>query len=112
MSSAPWREAAAEALIDSAQVKVERLPGGFGDKGLEVHRVVMKPGAEVGPDKVKSFHTLVAIQGEAHVYIKGKGYPIPKASAGGRMVLVPASSGEMRISSQGDATIIDTFTPI
>jgi phosphomannomutase len=91
---------------------VERLPGGFEDKGLEVHRINMRPGACVRFDRIKSFHTLVAVSEGAEVVVKGETFPIPAARPDGEMLQVPASAGSMEIRASADVRVIDTFTPV
>lgn len=92
-------------------VKVERLPGDFEDKGLEVHRVTLDDGAEFEEEGMKSFHTLVAVEGAGKAVIGGREYDVPKAVPGGEMLLVPAAAGKYTLKAVGKTQIIDTFTP-
>lgn len=91
---------------------VERLPGGFEDKGLEVHRITIQAGASLDVPSLGSFHDLAALSGKARVIVKGKGYDIPKASAFGEMLVVPYASGGYKIEALTDVQLVDTFTPV
>jgi len=91
---------------------VERLPGNFEDKGLEVRRITLEKGAHIEAKNVTSFHNFVVITGTAEVLIKEKAYRIPNAAVGGDMFIVPASARDYRIESATGAQIIDTFTPV
>ncbi|MBD3295808.1 MAG: hypothetical protein GF392_00385 [Candidatus Omnitrophica bacterium] len=91
---------------------VERLPGDFADKGLEVHRVNMKTGSSVRVDRIASFHTLVAVSGGAEFVVNGETFSIPVARPDGEMVQVPAAAGSMEIRAAADVRVIDTFTPV
>ena len=91
--------------------KVERLPGDFEDKGLEVHRITLNDGAVLPQKDIKSFHTLVTVAGKAQVVIGGREYDVPKAIPGGEMLLIPASAGNYTLKAGGKTQIIDTFTP-
>ncbi len=91
---------------------VERLPGKFEDKGLEVHRIIMAPGAVLEITDILSFHTIVSVEGEAKIVTKDSEYPVPKAGPNGEMLIIPASSGPYGIIAEDSAQIIDTFTPV
>ena len=56
-------------IIEESQAgspQVERLPGGFEDKGLEVHRITaFEEASQVDLENIKSFHTLVTVKGKA-----------------------------------------------
>lgn len=93
-------------------IMVERLPGMFEKKGLEVHRVTLKKGSEMEAPEVTSFHTLVAVKGSPKLIIGDKSYDIPLATASGDMLIVPATVKSYRIVADEDAEIIDTFTPV
>lgn len=105
-------ETSPEVIREEALVKVERLPGNFEDKGLEVHRITLKEGASLDFDKVSSFHNYVAVKGESNLLIGENSYKIPKASPDGEMLLVPASCRGYKMSASQEAQIIDTFTPV
>ncbi|NQT32366.1 MAG: hypothetical protein HQ594_01680 [Candidatus Omnitrophica bacterium] len=106
------KESPPEVISEADSVKIERLPGGFEDKGLEVHRITMEGAAEANFSDITSFHTLVSVAGEAMIVTSSGEYEIPKAAPGGKMLLVPASAGEYKIVSSSGAQIIDTFTPL
>ncbi|MDD3088597.1 MAG: hypothetical protein PHT95_01445 [Candidatus Omnitrophica bacterium] len=91
---------------------VERLPGGFEDKGLEVHRITLGTGVSIEETGIKSFHVLTALEGKAWITAGGKRYEVPRASAGGKMLVVPAKAGCYRIEAGTKAQIVDTFTPV
>ena len=91
---------------------IERLPGKFEDKGLEVRRITLEKGAHLEVKDIMSFHNFVAVIGTAKILIAGEAYRIPNAAAGGEMLIVPASAGNYRIESVDGARIIDTFTPV
>jgi len=93
--------------------KIERLPGGFEDKGLEVHRITLQDREEYIFNEVKSFHNLFTVSGKAKIEISGEICAIPDAKPGENGMIVPASAGNYRIISEEDSTqIIDTFSPV
>lgn len=101
-----------EIIKEEGGVTIERLPGDFEDKGLEVHRIDMNPGATLEIMETKSFHDLVVVDGEATLTTGGETYDIPNAVAGDKMMIIPASIGPYFIASKGGAKVIDTFTPV
>lgn len=103
---------APEILEDTSSVKVEKLPGNFEDKGLEVHRIRLDAGAELEMSGIKSFHTLVSVGGKAKIITNGHEYDVPPAVAGQEMLIVPASAGSYTLKAESAATVIDTFTPV
>ncbi|MFH1305213.1 MAG: hypothetical protein ABIH74_02280 [Candidatus Omnitrophota bacterium] len=104
---------APEVIDERESIVVERLPGGFEDKGLEVHRITLSEGAEIVEEGITSFHTLVATEeNAAQIVVGGKTYTIPKAATGGEMLIIPASAGEYKIVASKPVQIIDTFTPV
>ncbi|MBD3379582.1 MAG: hypothetical protein GF408_03865 [Candidatus Omnitrophica bacterium] len=105
-------EDAPEVLNDTEDIKLERLPGNFSDKGLEVNRITLSPGAAYSVSGNGSFHSLVAVEGSADIAVGENKRGIPEAVPGGRMLLVPASAGDYVISSDNGARIIDTFSPV
>lgn len=107
-----WKKGKTDILKRDKGVKIERLPGGFEDKGMEVHRITMSKGTLLEYPRIKSYHTLVSIKGEAKAVINNISYSIPHAVAGGKMLLVPASSVNYVICAVRDTEIIDTFTPV
>ncbi|MFH1798725.1 MAG: type I phosphomannose isomerase catalytic subunit [Candidatus Omnitrophota bacterium] len=101
-----------EIISEESGCKIERLPGKFENKGLEVHRISVKKNRELHVSKINSFHSLVLIEGEAKVLIKMREYDVPKVFSGGKMLLIPACAGDFRIKTmEKEACIIDTFTP-
>jgi len=104
--------ASPEVLKDTSSVKIERLPGDFEDKGLEVHRIKLEPGAELEMSGIKSFHTLVSVGGKAKIATNGREYDVPPAVAGEEMLIVPASAGSYTLKAESSAIVIDTFTPV
>ena len=91
---------------------VERLPGGFEDKGLEVDRIDMKEGSTIELREAGSLHNLVTVKGKATLSAGAKDYEIPKANAQGRMLIVPACAYSCRITASEPVQIIDTFIPV
>ena len=91
---------------------VDRLPGNFAEKGLEVHRIILETHSVVKRHNNSSMHSMVASKGEAFVFFEGKEYSVPQASPGGDMLIVPASCTEYEIKTDLGAEIIDTFTPV
>lgn len=91
---------------------IEKLPGGFEDKGLEVHRITIKAGSVIEVPEVSSFHNLVALEGRARVVVDEIGYNVPKASGDGEMLLVPSTATGYRIEALTDVQLVDTFTPV
>ena len=88
------------------------MPGGFEDKGLEVHRITLGKGARLKVPEIMSFHSIVAVEGKASVIIRGDKYNIPKAAPGGEMLIIPASAASYEIIADKPSQIIDTFTPV
>ncbi|MBU1084104.1 MAG: hypothetical protein KKG84_03315, partial [Candidatus Omnitrophica bacterium] len=113
MSISPVSVNNTEVIVNKEDTKIERLPGGFSDKGLEVHRITLGNMAEVKNADIQSFHNLVVISGKAKAIVQGKEYDLPRAVPGGEMFVIPASAGGYRlISLARDTRIIDTFTPV
>jgi mannose-6-phosphate isomerase class I len=107
-----WETEEPVMVASSDGAKIERLPGGFEDKGMEVDRITMNVDAELEYNTVKSYHILTVIHGSASVVIGGKKHDIPRAVPGGEMLLIPASVGDFKIQVRENTLIIDTFTPI
>lgn len=112
MNAGAWKRGTPDIIDQTDAVKVERLPGGFEDKGMEARRITISKDAELSYDAVKSFHTLVAINGIAEAVIDDTHYNIPKAVPDGQMLLIPASSANYKVIAKEDAQLIDTFTPV
>ncbi|MFH1309048.1 MAG: hypothetical protein ABIH85_00015 [Candidatus Omnitrophota bacterium] len=92
---------------------VERLPGNFADKGLEVRRLTMDKKHSEKFENINSFHTIVVVQGSAKVTIKEKTYDVPKVTPGGEMLIISAVAEKYTIvAGKEGACIIDTFTPV
>ncbi|MFH1553145.1 MAG: hypothetical protein ABID83_05890 [Candidatus Omnitrophota bacterium] len=107
---------------------VERLPGRFEDKGLEVHRITMKKAGDRLPvSGITSYHLLVATKGAAKAVVKIDGKEIPyeipsvkkneraanEAELFGGMLLIPAAAEEYTIIAEsGETEIIDIFSPV
>jgi len=91
---------------------VERLPGKFEDKGLEVHRVIMAPGANLEIPDIHGFHIIVSVEGKSRIITKNSEYPVPQARPNGEMLIIPASSGRYGIVAEDRTQIIDTFAPV
>ncbi len=98
-------------LKETKDTLVERLPGGFEDRGLAVHRIRLEKGAEY-TEILTSFHSLVLTDGNAHLVIEERKYEIPKVIPDGQMLFVPASVKNYKIVATKTSHIIDTFTPI
>ena len=101
-----------EVIKESGGVKIERLPGNFEDKGLEVHRITLEKGAKLNVSEIKSLHNFVKVYGKANIDIGGTSFDVPQASAGGEMLIVPASAKRYGIVATEDTQIIDTFIPV
>ena len=93
-------------------VIIEQMPGGFEDKGLEVHRITLLKDAKVEIPNINSFHNLVAIEGNAFIKTSGVKYNLPNAVPGKEMLMVPVSARAFGIISSGRSVILDTFTPV
>jgi phosphomannomutase len=104
-------EAVSEVIEEGSGYTVERLPGKFEDKGLEVRRINAQGPIEISFKGNSSLHNFVAVEGEAAVISGGRQYPIPLAKAGGEMLIIPASCREYAVSIEKASSIIDTFTP-
>ncbi|MCK4423851.1 MAG: hypothetical protein KAV18_07270, partial [Candidatus Omnitrophica bacterium] len=101
-----------EIIEETEGYTIERLPGNFEDKGLEVHRITLETGRELEKKSITSFHNLVAVKGRASVTIDNTSYEIPKAVPAGQMLLIPCSAKGYKITASEKAQIIDTFTPV
>ncbi len=101
-----------EVLKKTPQLAIERLPGNFEDKGLEVRRITIKMRAEEEIPHITSFHNLVAVAGSCKVIVKGEEYAAPRAQAGGEMLIIPQSAGSFKVVCDQECQIIDTFTPV
>lgn len=112
MSTCAWEPEKPGILHDDGAVRVERLPGGFENKGMAVDRITMASGAVLDSGDIKSYHTLVAVKGLAKVTVKGRDHDIPRAVPGGSMILIPAIIGSYSIKAETDSQIIDTYTPV
>lgn len=106
------REDLPEVIEEGSGCKIERLPGNFEDKGLEVNRISLEAGATFKVDEVTSFHNLVTVGGKATLTTGGEKCEIPKAEAGGKMLILPACASGYSITADDSAQIIDTFIPV
>lgn len=106
------KEELPEVIKDSDGVKVEKMPGDFSKKGLEVLRLTLEKGKTLDVEHIDSFHNLVSVYGDIAVEVKGESFDIPKASPGGEMMIVPAAAGSYKLTATSDAQIIDTFSPV
>ncbi|MFH1846682.1 MAG: hypothetical protein ABH869_03915 [Candidatus Omnitrophota bacterium] len=102
----------AEKIEDLAEYTVERLPGNFADKGLEVHRILFQDKARIEKQSIDSFHTLVAVEGDVKVLMGDRSYNVPLACAGCEMLVIPAVCPKYVIEGTKRAQVIDTFTPV
>ncbi|MFH1837341.1 MAG: type I phosphomannose isomerase catalytic subunit, partial [Candidatus Omnitrophota bacterium] len=109
----PAEDALSEVIENKGDTKIERLPGNFSDKGLEVYRITLCDSAELEMCDIESFHNLTAISGKAKVKVWGQEYDVPKVSPDGEMLLIPASAKRYTLISKAENTqIIDTFSPV
>lgn len=112
MSPSFTEESLPEVMKSEKGCVVERLPGKFEDKGLEVHRIIMAPGAVLEIMDILSFHTIVSVEGAAKIITKNSEYPVPIARPNGEVLIIPASSGPYGIIAEDSVQIIDTFAPV
>ena len=112
MSPGFTEEAVPEIMKREKGCIVERLPGKFEDKGLEVHRIIMAPGADLEIPDIHSFHIIVSVEGRSRIITKNSEYPVPQARPDGEMLIIPASSGRYGIVAEDRTQIIDTFAPV
>ncbi|MGD2278654.1 MAG: hypothetical protein PVH45_01000 [Candidatus Omnitrophota bacterium] len=107
------REEEPETIHRTDSATIERLPGRFESKGLEVHRITIVPlGGELKVTESRSFHNFVAVSGQAALYAGEKRFEMPKAIAGGEMMILPATSSDFKIVAEEPGTqVIDTFSP-
>ena len=112
MSPGFTEEAVPEIMKSENGCIVERLPGKFEDKGLEVHRIIMAPEANLEITEIHSFHIIVSVEGKSKIITKDSEYPVPQARPNGEMLIIPASSGSYGIMAEDRAKIIDTFAPV
>jgi phosphomannomutase len=102
-----------EVISSTDNYKVERLPGGFEDKGLKVERITLKNGAELPVDDNRAGHVLAVVNkgGIARVEINGEMYDIPQAKSGEQLMMIPATVKSYRIIAEADTQIVDTTMP-
>ena len=112
MSPGFTEEAVPEIMKSENGCIVERLPGKFEDKGLEVHRIIMAPEANLEITEIHSFHIIVSVEGKSKIITKDSEYPVPQARPNGEMLIIPASLGSYGIMAEDRAKIIDTFAPV
>ena len=103
-----------EVIEETDMIKVELLPGGFEDKGMEVRRINMTKGAELEIKDSISDHLLAIVNdnGNAVLVHNSKEYDINRADPGNSLMLVPASIKNFKILAKENTQIIDTFTPV
>jgi len=112
MNTTVWETKKPAVIVTDNGVKIERLPGGFEDKGMEVDRIAMEGGRELKYNGIKSYHTLAVITGSAAATVKGQDYDIPRAVPGGEMMLITSCAENFKIRAKKNTLILDTFTPI
>ncbi len=112
INAAAWEIENAEVISESDGMKIERLPGGFESKGMTVERICVSKGKSRESKLIKSYHSLVLLEGTAEVIINKKSYSVPKAGTNGEMLIIPASCGSFEIFAEEKTQIIDTFTPV
>ncbi|MBD3379579.1 MAG: hypothetical protein GF408_03850 [Candidatus Omnitrophica bacterium] len=101
-----------EVVMEEEGLMMERMPGGFADKGLEVRRISLEKGKELSISEIESFHSLVTVEGRARAIIGGVSYDIPAATPDGEMMVIPSTVDTLTIVADEDAQIIDTFSPV
>lgn len=107
-----WTKGDMEIIDNQGKASVERLPGGFEDKGMQVNRINIPANEKYVNKNLKSYHTLVVIKGKADLVVNDKKYSIPLAGAGSDMLLTPPSSGSFSITSSIGIELLDIFTPV
>ncbi len=112
MRSGITPETLPEIIEEGAGYTVERLPGKFEDKGLEVRRVNMRKSSSLEFKNNSTLHSFVAVREGASIIAGGGKYPVPKAVPGGEMLIVPASCADYTVYADKETCIIDTFTPV
>jgi len=115
-------ETGLEIVSETRGVKVERWPGGFEEKGLEVHTVTFDREASYRVDRPGSFDVLLVVQGHAEIqYLDENGNirraVIPNVAQREDLesVSIPLVTGKIKsfeIIADRDTVVIDTFTPI
>lgn len=95
-------------------IRIERLPGGFEKKGMEVRSLSLEKGARYTVGKNQAGHLLAIAdrQGEAAVIVGNKEYNINRAQAGKPLIFIPASIRSYTIKAVEPCRIIDTFSPV
>jgi hypothetical protein len=108
------KDAAGDVIEDTGSVKVEKLPGGFENKGMEVRRITLEKGSELMITDSKSDHLLAIVnnEGSAVLIVNNKEYTINKADPGESLMLVPASIRNFKVQAWEKTQIVDTFTPV
>ena len=101
-------------IEQTEMIKVELLPGGFEDKGMEVRRINMIKGSELDIKDSVSDHLLAIVNddGNAVMVHNSREYKINRADPGNSLMLVPASIPNFKIMAKENTQIIDTFTPV
>ncbi|MBF0252574.1 MAG: hypothetical protein HQL29_02045 [Candidatus Omnitrophica bacterium] len=106
-----WKSEPPRKILQKNGVKIERLPGGFENKGMAVDRIILSGGSQLSVE-TKSYHMLTSVKGEPSIKIGKKIFKIPAASKNGDMMLIPALVGKYVILCAADTEIIDTYTPV
>ena len=101
-----------EVIEQTEDFIVEKMPGGFEEKGLQVNRITIEKNKSFNVNDIKSFHSLVSIKGKAQIIIKNKNYDIPLVVPNGKMLLIPAICKNFEIRAIEKVQIIDIFTPV
>ncbi|MBF0494578.1 MAG: hypothetical protein HQL28_05555 [Candidatus Omnitrophica bacterium] len=107
-----WKKETPALLWDSDGIRVERLPGGFEKKGMQVNRISLKKGAVCNYRSIASYKYLTLLSGEAETITLGGSFKIPVLKPGGQLLLVPACVRNFEIKAAADSEIIVTFTPV
>ena len=101
-------------IEETDEVKIELLPGGFEDKGMEVRRINMTKGSLLEIKGSTSDHLLAIVNkdGKAVLTHNNREYDINRADPAESLMLVPASLKDFKIFAKENTQIIDTFTPV
>lgn len=99
-------------LRDQSGIKVERLPGGFEEKGLAVERISIQKGHTLRYSEARSAHMIAGLSGKGALISDAQSFDIPLAQAGGKIMLVPGCAGAYELTAHEDLCLVDTFIPV
>jgi len=106
-----WSQKEFSVVSEKNGIKIENLSDLIQPNMLGVHRISMEKDAQVRVGAVNQAHVFNVLSGSAYAVIHGKRYEIPRASPGGKALVIPVTAKEYTIIATSEKTqIADTFT--